>query len=39
MPVLGGTKVLPEALDQTYERLRAVLDRGAAPLGRVDTGD
>jgi hypothetical protein len=22
MPVIGGTKVLPEALDRTWERLR-----------------
>ncbi len=25
MPILGNTKVLPEALDQTYERLRPYL--------------
>lgn len=28
MPVLGETKVLPEALDRTYRRIRQALERG-----------
>jgi ATP adenylyltransferase len=31
MPVLGNTKVLPEALDETWARLKARLSRPAAP--------
>lgn len=32
MPVLADTKVLPEALDRTYRRLRKRLDGTAAPV-------
>lgn len=28
MPVLGGTKVMPEYLDETYDRLRPLFQRG-----------
>jgi ATP adenylyltransferase len=34
MPVLAGTKVLPEALDRTYRRLKKALD-GAEPRRRA----
>lgn len=27
MPIIGGTKVISEALDKTYEKLRAVFDK------------
>ena len=27
MPIVGGTKLVPEALDQTYARLRPYFDR------------
>jgi ATP adenylyltransferase len=33
MPVIAGTKVLPESLDRTYRRLRVALD-GAGAAGR-----
>lgn len=35
MPVLAATKVLPEALDRTYARLRKSLDGGAPPKPRA----
>ncbi len=31
MPIVGGTKLIPEALDQTYSKLRPLFDRIAAP--------
>jgi hypothetical protein len=35
MPVLADTKVLPEALDRTYERIRKVLDAPEATRART----
>jgi hypothetical protein len=31
MPVLGETKVLPDALFSTYDKVRAAIDRCGAP--------
>jgi ATP adenylyltransferase len=32
MPIVGGTKVLPELLPATYAKLQAELNRGSAPI-------
>lgn len=34
MPVVGGTKLIPEALDQTYGKLRPLFEAGAAGSGQ-----
>ena len=34
LPVVGATKVIPEALDATWAKLRAAVDADAAAEGR-----